>query len=143
MSEARSTETLSLFTASPKTIASAMKRSEDDATPGAATNVPAIWRVNSVTTRTSVDQEKSKKRILPGLPSIVPIIVPIDSPSCRTERNIAIISCAEPMNMQPRIIHSATDAQPNSAASTGPTMGPAPAIEAKWCPRSTAGCAGT
>ena len=44
------------------------------------------------------------------------------------------MSCIEPMKMQPRMIQSATEAQPNCAARTGPMIGPAPAIAAKWCP---------
>ena len=73
----------------------------------------------------------------------MPITVPIDSPPWRTERKSEIMSCAAPMNTQPRTIQSATDAQPNSAARTGPMIGPAPAMAAKWCPNRTVGCAGT
>ena len=68
---------------------------------------------------------------------------PMDSPLCRTERNIAIMSCAAPMNTHPSTIHRVTETHPNSAASTGPTIGPAPAIAAKWCPKRTVGWAGT
>ena len=73
---------------------------------------------------------------------MVPITVPIDSPPWRIDRKSEIMSCAAPMKMQPRTIHRATDAQPNSAARTGPTIGPAPAMAAKWWPKSTVGCAG-
>ena len=45
--------------------------------------------------------------------------------------------------MQPSTIQSATAAQPNCAASTGPTIGPAPAMLAKWWPNRIAGWVGT
>ena len=140
---AQRTGILSRYTQRPNRIASPMKRSDAVAIAGSATNVPAIWRLNSATTRMSADHEKRRKRIFPGRPRIVPITEPIDSPSCRTERKSAIMSCAAPISTHPNTIHSVTEAQPNSAARTGPTIGPAPAMAAKWCPNSTVGCAGT
>ena len=47
------------------------------------------------------------------------------------------------MKTHPSTTHSTTAPQPKYAAAMGPTIGPAPAIDAKWWPKSTAGEAGT
>ena len=46
-------------------------------------------------------------------------------------------SCTPPMNTAPMAIHSSAGPHPNtSAALMGPTIGPAPAMELKWCPNT-------
>ena len=48
------------------------------------------------------------------------------------------------MKITPSTIHSSAGPQPNtSAAVIGPTIGPAPAMELKWCPNTTASGAGS
>ena len=51
----------------------------------------------------------------------------------RIEASKADKSCTPPMNMVPTTIHTKAGAQPNALAATmGPTIGPAPAMEEKW-----------
>ena len=47
------------------------------------------------------------------------------------------MSCTAPARTLPMSSHRNPGAQPNCAARTGPTSGPAPAMAAKWCPNST------
>ena len=111
-----------------------MPRSEEVATSGFETKESATCPVKTDITRTSAAKQNRRKIILPGRPSTSSMTEPMDLPSCRTERKSVTMSCIEPTKMQPRTIQSATAAQPNSAARTGPTIGPAPAMAAKWCP---------
>ena len=67
----------------------------------------------------------------------------MERPPWRTERKSDTMSCTAPMKMQPIITQATTAPQPKYAAAIGPTIGPAPAIDAKWWPKRTAGCAGT
>ena len=113
------------------------------ATSGLETNAVATCPVKTDITSTSAATQNMRKIILPERPSTSSITEPIDLPWWRTERNSVTMSCMEPMKMHPSMIQIATDAHPNCDASTGPMMGPAPAIAAKWCPYSTIGCAGT
>lgn len=48
-----------------------------------------------------------------------------------------------PKKMPPTSTHRVTGSQPNMAAPMGPVIGPAPAMEEKWCPMSTGALAGT
>ena len=120
-----------------------MPSSDDVATSGLDTNASATCPVKTAITRTSAAKQNMRNIIFPERPSTSSITEPMDLPWCRTERNSVTMSCMEPMKMHPSMIQSATDAHPNCEARTGPTMGPAPAIAAKWCPYSTIGCAGT
>ncbi len=61
----------------------------------------------------------------------------MDRPPSRTLVNIAVMSCTAPKKMPPSTTQSQTGPQPNASASVGPTMGPAPAIVAKWWPKTT------
>ena len=132
-----------MYTHTPKSAASKMPRSDDVATSGLDTNASATCPVNTAITSASAAKQNMRNIILPGRPRTSSMTEPIDLPWCRTERKSVTMSWTEPMNMHPRIIHAATAAQPNCAARTGPMIGPAPAIAAKWCPYSTIGCAGT
>ena len=127
----------------PKSAASKMPRSDEVATSGLETNASATCPVKTLITRTSAAKQNMRKIILPGRPRTSSITEPIDFPWWRTERKSVTMSCIEPMKMHPSTIQSATDAQPNCAARTGPMIGPAPAMAAKWCQYSTIGCAGT
>jgi hypothetical protein len=47
-------------------------------------------------------------------------------------------SCTPPMNIVPNTTQNIAGNQPHKiTAITGPIIGPAPAIEAKWCPNRT------
>ena len=52
-------------------------------------------------------------------------------------------SCTAPKNTPPMSTHKSTGTQPNTAAWMGPLMGPAPAMEANWWPKTTLVSAGS
>jgi hypothetical protein len=52
-------------------------------------------------------------------------------------------SCTAPTKIHPSTIHSSAGTQPQMTAIAGPSSGPSPAIDAKWCPNTTSGGAGT
>ena len=58
-------------------------------------------------------------------------------PSRRIEKNSVTMSWTAPAKMTPATIQMVPGRYPIWAASTGPTSGPAPAIAAKWWPKST------
>ncbi len=58
-------------------------------------------------------------------------------PSLRIEKKSVVMSCTAPARMTPTMIQIVPGRKPIWAANTGPTSGPAPAIAAKWCPKST------
>ncbi len=58
-------------------------------------------------------------------------------PLCLTEANSTTMSCTAPPMTQPMMIQRAPGRKPNWAASTGPSSGPAAAMAAKWCPKTT------
>jgi len=58
-------------------------------------------------------------------------IWPSDLPSRRSEQNRIVKSCTAPPSTTPITSHRVPGRNPNCAASTGPTSGPAPAIAAK------------
>ena len=64
-------------------------------------------------------------------------IWPSDLPSRRMEPKRITKSWTAPPSTTPKTIQMVLGSQPNCAASTGPTSGPAPAMAAKWCPNST------
>ena len=70
-------------------------------------------------------------------------IWPSDLPLRRSEQNRIVKSCTAPASTTPITSHRVPGRNPNCAASTGPTSGPAPAIAAKWCPYSTHRLVGT
>lgn len=73
----------------------------------------------------------------PARPISSRAICPSDVPSRRMDRNSTTMSCTAPAKITPATIHSVPGRYPIWAASTGPTSGPAPAMAAKWWPRST------
>ena len=76
-------------------------------------------------------------------PILSSITVPMDLPLLRTDANSAPKSCTPPKKIPPMSTHSATGTQPKTAAWIGPFIGPAPAMEEKWCPIRTGALAGT
>ena len=74
---------------------------------------------------------------------VLAITSPIDCPLLRMDANSAPKSCTAPKKMPPINTHKNTGTHPNTAAWIGPFIGPAPAIDEKWCPISTGAFAGT
>ena len=71
------------------------------------------------------------------------IISPMDLPLFLTDASIEPKSLAAPKNNPPMMTHNVTGIHPKIAAWMGPVIGPAPAMDEKWCPSSTDGFAGT
>ena len=71
------------------------------------------------------------------------MISPMDWPLWRIDANSAPKSCTPPKKIPPIRTHKRTGTQPKTAAWIGPLMGPAPAIDEKWCPMRTGALAGT
>ena len=64
-------------------------------------------------------------------------IWPRDLPSRRREQQRMVRSWTAPPSTTPITSQRVPGKKPNCAASTGPTRGPAPAMAAKWWPKST------
>ena len=83
----------------------------------------------------------ARMAIVPAGPAMPPISSltrsAIDLAPRRVEAHRIIESCTAPARQTPATSHSRPGAQPNCAASIGPTSGPAPVIAAKWWPKST------
>ena len=71
------------------------------------------------------------------------MISPMDCPLLRTDANSAPKSWTPPKKIPPMRIHKVTGSHPNIAAPIGPVIGPAPAMDEKWCPIRTGAFAGT
>ena len=76
-------------------------------------------------------------------PMLSEMISPMERPLFLTDANMDPKSCTAPKNSPPMSTQRVTGIHPNTAAWMGPVMGPAPAMDEKWCPRSTEGFAGT
>ena len=131
-----------LFT-HPNAIARKMNKIEAEATPGLATNVFAIMSENTPMTRMRVEKLKRMKSCFPLKPIWFRIMTPIDFPSVRREAAMLPKSWTAPKKIPPARIQITAGIQPNVTAMMGPTIGPAPAIEAKWCPKTTIGLLGS
>ena len=78
---------------------------------------------------------------MPAKPATGPISIltrsASDLPPRRVEAHSTIASWTAPARQTPATSQMKPGAQPNCAASIGPTSGPAPVIAAKWWPKST------
>ena len=105
--------------------------------------VPATTLTNEATTKSKTKIANSVK----SLPAIGPIdcliISPTDFPLLRIDAKSEPKSCKPPKKIPPITHHSETGNQPKTEAIIGPLIGPAPAIDEKWCPIRTAGGAAT
>lgn len=114
-----------------------------NATTGSSTKVAVVRTVKTATTRKSESIVNIRKSFFALWPIQWSMTSPIDFPSWRIEAMTAPKSCGPPRNMEPKMHHTIVGSQPNiEAAVIGPTMGPAPAMDEKWCPSTTAGCVG-
>ena len=52
-------------------------------------------------------------------------------------------SCTAPITTLPTNTQSSAGTHPQMMAMAGPTMGPVPAMEVKWCPKMTSFLVGT
>src|SRR5574344_195796 len=77
------------------------------------------------------------------VPMLSDISSPMDLPLFLTDANMEPKSWTAPKNSPPIRTHNVTGIHPNTAAWIGPVIGPAPAIDEKWCPSRTDGLAGT
>ena len=105
--------------------------------------VPATTLTKEATTRISTSRAKIRKSLWALGPMESRMTSPMDLPSCRMEANREPKSCNPPKKMPPTTHQRNTGTQPKTAAWMGPLMGPAPAMEEKWCPIRTAGFAAT
>ena len=103
-------------------------------------NTPhGLWESALTTTMprpASVTSRMNSTAIIATVPANGPISVlatsASDRPLCRTEATSTVKSCTHPAITAPISNHRNPGANPNCAASVGPTNGPAPAIAAKW-----------
>ena len=72
-----------------------------------------------------------KKRVRTRGLITVPATSPIERPRCRALMTSAEKSCAAPMKTVPTQTQTSAGNQPQMTAMAGPTMGAAPAIDAK------------
>ena len=85
----------------------------------------------NATTRTI----KNNRRTLG--PSTSPATSPTVRPSFRIDTTSDPKSWTAPIVIDPTTIHTSAGNQPQITANAGPTIGPVPAIEVKWWPKTT------
>ena len=101
------------------------------ATEGTPTKLLATMFAKAAMTRSSVTQANMLNNFLPVSPIVSSITLPMDLLSCRTEAKRDAKSWTPPRKILPTTIQRNTGTQPNIAAEIGPTIGPAPAMDAK------------
>ena len=109
-----------------------MNRIDAVATSGNLANKPAINSVKIATTKIKHRMQNDKNNCLPLKPIIFSITKEIERPLLRIEITKAAKSWNAPTNTQPTKIQIKAGSQPKYAAIIGPTIGPGPAIDAKW-----------
>jgi hypothetical protein len=112
---------------------------------GVAASVFAPKCANTATTRTNASQRKPPNTTRTRWPRLSSAISAIDRPRARRDAMRLEKSCTAPMKIDPTRIQITAGSHPQTAhARIGPTMGPTPAMLAKWCPNRTVQClAGT
>ena len=111
--------------------------------PPSLMKVPATTLTKDAITRISTSSAKIVKSFWALFPMESRMISPTDFPLWRRDANREPKSCRPPKKIPPMMHHKNTGTQPKTAAWIGPLMGPAPAIDEKWCPIRTAGFAAT
>ena len=144
-----SADGLNLFMKAPSTMAPTMKSIDmvavipfvlfSDPSGLNPLNVSATMEAKAAMTRMRVMYAKIRNSFLALSPMDSDMIVPMERPLFLTEAKSDPKSCTAPKNSPPTSIQIVTGIHPKMAAWMGPVMGPAPAIEEKWCPRSTWG----
>ena len=98
----------------------------------AAITSPKIARtIQSATIR------MTRKSVRTRGPRRSPATSPTVRPLFLSETASAPRSCTAPMKIAPRTTQMIAGTQPHITAMAGPTMGPVPAIEVKWWPKTT------
>ena len=105
-------------------------------------SVPMMNAKTARTTQMRNEMITRKSTRVRGL-TTVPAISPIDRPRLRRLITRAEKSWAAPMKIVPSPTHKRAGTQPQITAMAGPTIGAAPAIDAKWWPHSTCSRVGT
>ena len=72
-----------------------------------------------------------------------PAISPTVCPRLRRDTTKAPRSWTAPMKIEPKSTHNKAGSHPQSTARAGPTIGPVPAMEVKWWPKTTPRSVGT
>ena len=110
---------------------------------GWLTKSPAIAIANTARTSQISTSTKHMNKMRARLLIVLAVISAIEWPFSRTLATSAPKSCAAPMKIVPKTTQASAGPQPQYAATQGPMIGAAPAIEVKWWPKSTARCVGT
>jgi len=112
---------------------------------GVVARVLPATAANTATTRINVAKANTLNRILLALPMTDSVTVVIDLPLFFSDSTRAVKSCTAPKRTPPTTSQMIAGTHPQYRhAITGPMIGAAPAIEAKWCPKRIAQClAGT
>ena len=104
---------------------------------GTTAKVPATMDAKAATTRISVRYAKTQNSFFAVSSMFSWITLASVWPLWRSDANRAPKSCMAPKKMPPMSTHKSTGTQPNTAAWMGPLMGPAPAMDEKWWPKTT------
>jgi len=104
---------------------------------GKMAKTDAMTTPNMATTIQRAKKMISMNRNLTRLPMMLPVRSPMVRPSFRRDMTIEPKSCTAPMKIEPMRIHTRAGSHPQIMAMAGPTMGPVPAMEVKWCPKRT------
>ena len=104
---------------------------------GYCLNTAAITKPKMASTTVSamnkVKRNNNRTRLFSKRPAMSPTVWPL----LRRLTTKAPKSCTAPMRMEPNTTQSSAGTQPHMIAIAGPTIGPVPAIEVKWCPKTT------
>ncbi len=86
-----------------------------------------------------IRRNRIRARRLISLPAMSPTVCPL----FLIETTSAPKSCTAPMKIDPSKTQTRAGTQPHITAIAGPTIGPVPAIEVKWWPKTTGFDVGT
>ena len=98
----------------------------------AAMTNPKIART-TVNAMKRIKRKSKRTRLFSKRPAMSPTVCPL----LRKLTTKAPKSCTAPIRMEPNTTHKRAGTQPHMMAIAGPTIGPVPAIEVKWCPKMT------
>ena len=96
-----------------------------------------MMKANTASTTQMSSEITTRKSVRMRGPTTWPATSPIERPPWRVLMTSAEKSWAAPMKIVPMETQSSAGSQPQITAMAGPTIGAAPAIEAKWWPQST------
>ncbi len=103
----------------------------------------AMIRAKIAITIQSSKKMINKKRVLTLLLTTLAAKSPMDLPLALRDTTNAPKSWTAPKKIAPKKIQITAGTQPHMIAIAGPTMGPKPAIDVKWCPKRISFLVGT